>query len=120
MQTNFITYQDVAKKDPLTAFSFKEDVPRDYIIEIYRLAEIDPRFNVDRETAYAKLSEYLAKFWKIEIAPRRLQYIHLVLKRHNEVLHKLERGGKMAGDYRTVILRGAESANIRKRDKIYE
>lgn len=120
MQTEFLTYEIVCLKNPIVAFSFKEDVPEDYIEEIFRLAETDPRFNVnkDNSTAYAKLSEYLGRFWKIDIAPRRLQYIHLVMKRHNEVLYKLSRGGKMPGTYRTIVLRGAESANIRKRDKI--
>lgn len=121
MQFEFITYEDVSKKDPIRAFAFKEGIPKDFIEEIYRLAETDIRFNSSKEeTAYVRLSNYLKTFWKIDIIPRRLQYIHLVLKRHNDVLFKLERGGKMPGTYRTVILRGAESKNIRRKDKIYE
>lgn len=120
MQTEFIVYEDVVKKNPVKAFSFKESLPECYIEEIYRIAETGPRFNInkDNSTAYAKLAEYLEKFWKIDITPRRLQYIHLVIKRHNEVLYKLDRGGKMIGTYRTVVLQGAESKNIRKKDKV--
>lgn len=119
MQTVFLTYEDVSAKNPIIAFSFKEGLPEEYIYEIYRLAETDIRFNTIKEsTAYTKLSDYLKRFWKVEINPRRLQYIHLVIKRHNDILFKLERGGKMAGDYRTLVLRAAESKTIRKRDKI--
>ena len=120
MQTEFIVYEDVVKKNPVKAFSFKESLPECYIEEIYRIAETDPRFNINKDspTAYSKLAEYLRTFWKVEIVPRRLQYIHLVLRRHNEVLYKLSRGGKMPGNYRSIVLRGAESKNIRKKDKV--
>jgi len=121
MQTDFLIYADVLKKNPIKAFSFKEDIPEDYVEEIYRLAETDARFNINKDsTAYARLAEYLDRFWKTSIAPRRLQYIHLVIKRHNDVLYKLSKGGKMPGTYRTIVLRGAESKNIRKKDKVYE
>lgn len=120
MQTEFLYYEDVAQKNPIVAFSFKENLPEEYIEEIFRLAETDARFNINKDspTAYSKLADYLKTYWKIEIVPRRLQYIHLVLRRHNEVLYKLSRGGKMPGNYRSVVLRGAESKNIRKKDKV--
>jgi hypothetical protein len=107
MELGFITLIDVQERNPVAALSFKEGVDEDYIIEIVRLANTDPVFTSGDEVEYGKLSCYLERFWKVEISPRRLAYIHKIIKNHNELLEKLSKGCKMRGTYRELVMRKA-------------
>lgn len=109
----FLTYEELKKRDPVIYFSHQLNLPEYYINELYYICENDWRFhgeNTKKRKKYIKygsISDYIRRFWNVELKPRKIKYIHLVIKNYHELLVDLKRMKTIKGTYRDLVLRKA-------------